>query len=487
MKRNLYNMEFGTFITTADGLMLSLPKQLFDIPSLEALKQIVGILNEQPEFFEISDVTEDSQSYTINYALDFAHFRNLKSIQKEPPATRLSIAKRIMEQDILSRYDGYVSAAPANLWYHPMRTVKYTYRGNFNMPYTENEPNLVRYKALLLYILIGYSYERALRKEYKISEKKNPFAVQIINAESVSKLAQLIAEQEDFVLARNMVMQKKNTRSLAVLAVTAAIALLLSNVGTFFATSNYIAAAADSAVQEQLEVTQSELKELQTNLALDTALSANDFEGAAAVMTEAGFTSEEIAALMFEHDQLNLALQHSPDILEQILQALYNASETERIFALILPSGSDAELQEKLSMEQAVVSYNTQTLGASWPFIQDKHTLTRAAAAYVNNNNTYPAEQIAARLDSNGHTAEAAYVTALVANNQAAAALEAANAELDRASALPETDENRENQITVANNDIAAYTDALKSAEDNVLSAKEALDDAWSASKKEDS
>jgi len=48
-----------------------------------------------------------------------------------------------------------------------------------------------------------------MRKVQSISEKNNPFAVQIINAESVSKLSRLVAEQEDFVLAQNMVMQKK--------------------------------------------------------------------------------------------------------------------------------------------------------------------------------------------------------------------------------------------------------------------------------------
>ena len=478
MSRKLLNMEFGTFITTPEGISLSLPKQQFN-SSFAALNHTVKVLSGQPDFLDITNAEETADSYVLTYSAEYMEFRNLKTVHREPPAVRLSIAKKIMEQDILSHFDGYVSIAPANIWYMPMRTVKYAYRGNFNMPSTEQDSNLVRYKALLLYILIGYSYERALRREYRISEKKNPFALQIVNADTIAQLARLVTEQEDFVLAQNMAKQRTGKRIVRAAAASAVALLIVSNIVTYFATSNYMAVAADAAVMKDLEDTKAELSDILTQTALEDALAKDDFNAFAKIMAEAGSTPQEIAGILFEHNQYNLALEHYPDMLEPVLQRLYNDDEAERILMLQLPSHSSQELMDKLSLEQAVVSYNTTTIDAKWVFNNDRYTLTRIAEAYVHNSNRFTASNVAARLESLGFSSEAVYINSLVDVASLNADLYNAKQNLEEATGLPETDENRANRITEAENNINVIQDNLNTATDSIISAKEVMDDNW--------
>jgi len=479
MNDKLYNIEFGTFLTKPNKIMLTIPKQLFVVESLDALKVAAGEAARNSLFLEIEKVDEDSTSYMFIYQVDNEVYRNLKSIKKENPAIKLSVARAIMEQDILNAFDGYVSIYPANIWYHPMRTVKYAYRGNYDMPSTENESRIVRYKALLLYILIDYPFEKALNREYHIDEKKNPFAAQLVSAESIEQLTQLVANAEDHAIYENIQTVQTRKSRLRTVIIAAVLLLAATNIVNYGVTQNALTVTADNELQGQLQEAQAEIEALQLEADINSATDSGDYTTAAALMTEGGTSNEDIASYMYETNNYNLALQYNPSMLETILQTLYNNEETDRILDLVLDENADENLIRKLRLEQAIVSYNTEKIDSEWLFTEDRHTLTRVAVAYNKNNNVTYAEDVLSKLKTYNYEAEAAYINALVTQSNTKRFLADAQTSLEDAKSLPEEDENRDNRVTEAENSVNTYTAQLTEAESSVTSTKEALAEAW--------
>lgn len=482
MKNKLYNIEAGSFITQKNKIVLSISKQIF-LDSEESLSKFTE-MEQDKLFLPIEKTEENDISYLLTYQVDFENFRNLKSVKSESPAVRLAISKTIMEQDILNTYDAYVSVYPANIWYHPMHTVKYAYRGHY-IPSIKNEPKIIRYKALLLYIIIGYPYGKALNKEYRIDEKKNPFAIQIANAESIEELTRLIADEEDTLLYEDIRIHKKKKSLLTAVLSVSIFLLLITNCITFFSTKNALAVSANAEVKNQLQDTQNELSKLKMDVQIKEVIKNNDFVKAGALMEEKGESKQTIADFMLENNQYNLALNYNTNLLETIIQFLYDTEKTDLIMDLALDNESSEELVKKLSLEQSIVSYNTEKIDAQWAFTEDNHTLLRAALAYMDKGNRQVAKSIADKLESLEYKEEAGYINALFARAESKNLLKGAKKELKAANALPEEDETRQNRIKEAENDISTYTENIEKAETSVNSTYEQMKEAWSNEKKD--
>lgn len=480
MKNKFYNIEFGSFITQNNKIVFSISKQLFSLDSGESLDEIMAATEEHKELFlPIEKIEEDKGHYLLTYQVDFKTFKNLKSIKSESPAVRLAIAKTIMEQDVLNHYQGSISIYPANIWYHPMRTVKYAYRGDCCIPSIESEPQLVRYKALLLYILIGYPYGKALDKEYRINENKNPFAMQIVHARSIEELTQLVTDETDVLVYQDIKTHKSKQSMLkAVLGLSIAL-LLITNVITFASTRNTLAVSANAEVERQLLKAENEITLLKLDKQIEEAVTADDFKKVAALMEEKKASQQEIADFMLENHKYNLALQYNPDLLETILQYLYEQEKTDTVLDLKLSDESNEELAKKLSLEQAIVAYNTEKIDAAWTFTEDRYTLLRAANAYFKNDNRQTAKDISSKLESLEYKEESNYINALIARTEAKESLKTAEKGLEEAKALPENDANRGNWITEAENSVSTAKEKVTEAEDNVTAASETLKEAW--------
>ena len=477
MKNKLYNIEFGSFMTQKDKIVFSISKELFSLETQKSLDEIKAEMGDEPYFLPIEKAEEEDRSYLLTYPVDFGTFKNLKAIKLESPAIRLAIAKTIMEQDILNTYHGYVSVYPANIWYHPMRTVKYAYRSK-HAPVTENESKLVRYKALLLYILIGYPYGKALHKEYRLEEKKNPFAAQVAKTESIEELTQLISDEEDTLVYEDIRTHKAKKSILKVALVASAALLLLTNLITFMSTRNALAVSANTEIEHQLQEAKDEISSLKINGQIQAALSDGDFKKVGALMEENKMSRPEIADFMLENNKYNLALQYNPDLLETILQSLYEQEKTDMILDLKLEEGNE-DLSKKLGLEQSIITYNTEKMDAEWSFTEDRHTLLRAAVAYMSNGKQQSAKDIYNKMTGLNYQEEAAYINALITRATTKESLNSAEKGLEDAKALPEDDTNRPNRITEAENNVNTYSENLTKAEEAVTTTKEQLKEAW--------
>jgi len=478
LKNKLYNIEFGSFTTQDNKILFSISKQLFFLDSEKSLNEMIAETEDKELFLPVEKAEEDKAHYLLTYQVDFATFKNLKSIKSESPAVRFAIAKTIMEQDILNHYNGSVSVYPANIWYHPMSTVKYAYRGDY-VPSMEKEPKLVRYKALLLYILIGYPYGKALDKEYRIDRKKNPFAIQIANAESIEELRQLVADEANTLLYQDIKTHKnKNMMLKAILGLSIGL-LLITNVITFMSTRNILKVSAEAEMESQLLKAENEIATLKLNEQIQEAVNADDFEKAGALMEEKETSRQEIADFMFENHKYNLALQYNPDLLETILQDLYTQEKTDTILKLKLSDEGNEELTKKLGLEQAIVTYDTEKMDAEWEATADGYTLLRAANAYFKNGNQQTAKDISSKLESLEYKEEASYINALITQAEAKGALQTAEKSLEEANALAEDDADRENRITEAQNSINTAKEKVTEAEAGVTDADQKLQEAW--------
>ncbi|PWF47741.1 hypothetical protein BHT19_0028185, partial [[Kluyvera] intestini] len=108
-------------------------------------------------------------------------------IKSEDLIIKLSIAKTIIEDDVLNN-NYFVSLHPSTLFYMPMSAVKYTYRANHLMPQENKYTNFDRYKALVLSILSGLSYENCLKNNEHVKKTKNDLINSILEVKSREEL-----------------------------------------------------------------------------------------------------------------------------------------------------------------------------------------------------------------------------------------------------------------------------------------------------------
>src|SRR5699024_12016803 len=113
---------------------------------------------------------------------------------------KISIAEKILTDDILQEFGKenlYVSLNPSTLYYYPMQTVKYTYVANHNMP-TEQKTAIERYKACIVSILTGISYEKCLETPNEVQQKSSDFIKEIYNQNYVEDVLTLIEQSKDY-------------------------------------------------------------------------------------------------------------------------------------------------------------------------------------------------------------------------------------------------------------------------------------------------
>lgn len=470
MKKTLLNMEFGTFEVSQNKVTLLLPKQ--DVSMSET--EIRYFINQQKDsnlFLPIVKFEDEDYSYKLTY--DSEGYTSLKYIKKEDLAVRFSIAKSILDQDIL-KYEHYVSVNPSNIWYKPMQTVRYAYHGDRQgMPANEREGDIVRYKALLLYILIGHPYERGLNKDYQI--KNNEMIKELLKAEDIEQLQDRLNQLTDQITYEQLLESKKRKQIIRAL-VAVGICLCLIASGSTFAVTKIYDAQKEDAIRADFD---KEKQNLKYELEAQRLLRNGDFEGAATFLKEKGADQAYIAKLLVKEKQYVLALNYDPNILEFVIQSYYNQGKQGELLKLTLPKKVKNDLKEKLNVEKAIISYNTATLSAAEAFLEDRYTITRLIDCYTAHNDFLKAEDCVEKLKKYEYKTEYQYGKAILNDQEEKEKIKQAKKELSEAKKLPNTDKNKKNRITEIRTTLEQAQQNLSANQGKIEKAREALLNEW--------
>ena len=198
MKMNLFNFEFGTFQQKDNDLILKIDKNRF---SYDKLHELDDIKKGNPFFLKVKEIKEKDNQVIIQYLIP-NEYKNLLQIKREPKAIKTAIAKQIINDDILSNLKNsieYVSLNPANIWYLPMKNVKYAYQANNLMPLDHKHSHLEKYKAVILFCLTGAPYEKLLEEPKFANPKHDELLDQIISAKDIKQLKTTVNNIDDYV------------------------------------------------------------------------------------------------------------------------------------------------------------------------------------------------------------------------------------------------------------------------------------------------
>lgn len=397
----IYDFDFGTVKEEKEIVKLEIDSTQFDRTDLLDLKETVSNLD-MSSFLELTDVKE-AENEVFYYFQRSNVLKNLTQIKNEAYPVKISIAEKILTDDILQEFGKsnlYVSLNPATLYYYPMQTVKYTYIANNNMP-TEQKTAIERYKACVVSILTGISYEKCLETPEEVQKQTNDFIKEIYNQSSVAELLTLIQQSNDYITYDYISSRQKNetkTKKNAFLVI-GGIALLFAG-GVFFALNRA------SNIEETLTARYTNEVE-----AKDTVISAyeeftkGNVDEALTLYQSVDYDSEVVAQQLFNAGQYQQAIETDETFLEQVIQELYTNSEQEQIVELNDENLSE-ETKNNLDNEKAIISGDTNTMVNVLNFLDDEHTAVRLARKFVEQNDFNNAKAVLEKYTENAKIQE---------------------------------------------------------------------------------
>jgi hypothetical protein len=472
MKQNasrLLNIEVGTFKVRGQELELALDRNKF---LYDDLKEINSIKKDEAPFLQTKNVSEKNGKVILAYKIP-DHYHCLKDVKFENKAIRASLAKEIMNQDILNESIYHVSLNPKNIWYYPMNHIKYAYRATDLMPFSNEHDLLTQYKALLLNVLTGAPYEALLDRPEQANQKNDVLLEQIIKAKSVSDLKQDMAGIEDFVSYQEWQNQDKNNKQAKkklwyTVGTVAIIAVLLIGLVHKKDERRYNALMSS----KNAEITQVRYIDQ-----IKTALNKKKFKTAEGLMTKAGYSKQKIANQFMKHHAWQYVLNNEPSMLEKVIEAIYQKGDKKDILTLAMPNNSKSSLKTQLKLEKAMINYNQTTLVNQMAFVSNSKILLRMGEAFLNNNDSNDAQNIVEKLKNNGNKAEGRYLAALIDVQNKKNDVNNAQNNLNNANGIDGSkDKDKDNKVKQAQTDLDSANSALKESQTKLNKAKKALD-----------
>ncbi|MGX6395283.1 type VII secretion protein EssB/YukC, partial [Lactiplantibacillus pentosus] len=357
----LLNIEVGTFKRQGNKLILELNHNQFRYDQLSELNELKQA---DPNFLQLVNLIEQDQKVVLTYTLP-DKVKSLKELPHENKAIRSAIAQEIMRQDVVTDSQYHIALNPANLWYYPMRHVWYAYRANELMPYDDKHSNLAKYKALILFCLTGTPYERLLSNPKEaLAKHPDEYLQQVAKATSLAELKEVVNGVEDFVSyhewqAVEQNQQKNKQRfwlSVAGIAIVAVVAIGLVH-------KNDERKYQSLANQNQAQVTR-----LRYSGKIQTALNDKKWSEAQEAMKKAGYSSSKQAQTFLKHKQYQQALNNDPNQLSKVVNTAYANKDSEQVAKWELPSSATSKQKDQLSLEKAIVNYDTNTLNNQLSF-----------------------------------------------------------------------------------------------------------------------
>ena len=121
----VYNFEFGTIKETNDTVKFEMDRNQFTHDKIADISNTQ--LANSEGFLSLVDVKESDTQVIFQFNKSAQINQSSKDKKRKAYPVKISIAQEILEQDILGKYtDYYVSLIPATMYYHPMKTVRYT-------------------------------------------------------------------------------------------------------------------------------------------------------------------------------------------------------------------------------------------------------------------------------------------------------------------------------------------------------------------------
>lgn len=385
--------EFGSVQIKKDEASIQIPKNEFKYDSIKEIDEIVEY-KKNNKYLNLTEIKEVPNKERVKLKYDIPKgYMPLCKIKKESLVVKLSIAKAILEDDVLNGEKYFTSIHPSTLFYQPMSKVKYMYRSNHLMPRDANNSNLERYKALVLSLVTGLNYEICLSNKQRVlqSNKKNKDLLKtIIEAKSKEELRKdlkKILEYEQY----NFFQEKKHVKRISAFKKIAIIVLTFTILVTVVGITKSIA---DKEKEKTISSYEEKIENIKAEYLLEDQLSQKEYKKAAKTMEDMGKTSEEIADMLLKANLYQEALDENPEYLEKIIDTLYENDQEEKILDLELEDNS------KLELEKDIVSYDYNQLKSKASFVEDEKTAFRIGKAFVDNGDIEDAKFLQSRIES---------------------------------------------------------------------------------------
>jgi len=384
----VYNFEFGTITDEAESVKIDMDSNQFNHDTIAELKE-QGITANDDLFLPLTDIKESEATVSFYYKKT-KKLTNVIEIKKEEYPVKISIAEKIVEADILNKYedDVFISLNPATLYYYPMNTVTYTYVANKLMPKT-SYTILERYKACVISILTGIPYEKCLNSKEEVKEEGNELIKEIYNQQTREGLLAFIKDSEDYItynFITNTKTKEKKTNRIYQYIIGGLVILGLGSVV-------FVQANASRSQSDMAEAYEQQLDDKDILLQANQELNNENYEKAVQLYQDVGYDLAEVAHELATQEQYQLALDTDESSLEQVIQTLYE-NEQENTLSELNTDNLSEEAQGKIADELAIISEDTSKMENTLNFLNDEKTAERLAKKYAELGNINNVKQV---------------------------------------------------------------------------------------------
>lgn len=399
-KKSIYNFDFGTLTEETETIKISISKEQFSNHQKSEIDSL--ITSQDDRFLTIEKITEDDQDYHFYFKKD-TNLKNGLNLKNEEYPVKVSIAREILKQDILHEYETdnlFISINPSTLYYHPMRTIKYTYAGNQYMP-KANYTTLQMYKACVASILSNIPYEKCLATPQDVENEANEFIKEIYAKNSVAELLTFLTDSQDYIEYDYIQNRSKEKSKWKTLLISTASILTIAAIGSALAINSINDNNREALANEYESTIASKDLIIQANEQMDNG----EYEKAVESYTKAEADLSEVAEELVEKGQYQLAIDTDENQLENVITKLYQEDEKTAIKDLNGEQLSD-KAKAKLADEQAIADNNKNEMLNILNFLDDENTAERLTEAFIQDNDLTNAQKVQEKYPDNQVIAE---------------------------------------------------------------------------------
>lgn len=393
---DLYNFDFGTVKYEDNQLKIRISKDQFTNKKIEEIT--VHETDKDPLFLKRDRVVEENDYYTFIFIKSLPSLKPLTKVKNEEYPVKLSIAKQILKDDIITKYQKdnlYISVNPSTLMYYPMKTIQYTYAGNQFMPRTQHTA-LERYKAVVTSVLTDIPYAKCLTQPKDVSKQTNALVKEIYAKNSRSELLAFLDDSANYITYDYMQNRQaeKNTWKKRLYVSLAGVGLLaILGISFVFAYS-----ANQQKVLAQSYETQISQKD--TTIQAEQAFQNGEYEKAIQLFDEAKVDKGELADRLVKEEQYQLAINVDESKVEAVTQHAYDNDKVAELNDLDGSQLSEGA-KTKLADEQAIAKKDKNAMTNVLNFLNDENTAERLAKAFVEINDLNSAKQVSEKYPDN--------------------------------------------------------------------------------------
>ncbi|VDG24629.1 conjugation protein (plasmid) [Lactobacillus paracasei subsp. paracasei 8700:2] [Lactiplantibacillus mudanjiangensis] len=226
------------------------------------------------------------------------------------------------------------------------------------------------------------------------------------------------------------------------------------------------------ANQNQAQVTR-----LRYSGKIQTALNDQKWSEAQEAMKKAGYSSSKQAQTFLKHKQYQQALNNDPNQLSEVVNTAYANKDREQVAKWELPSSATSKQKDQLSLEKAIVNYDTNTLNNQLSFTTNADVLLRMGQAFLAHNDTQDAQTVQTKL-AGVNSPKAKYLKALLSLNSAKNEVSDAQKKLDDANKIDGgKDKDKDKKVDSAKSDLKNAQSDQSAAQKQVDQAKQKVGD----------